>query len=153
MSTNLNKFYLLFKHKSQFCSIFGNTRSGLIIFVPACKNPVIQVPCVVLKYFCTGERFLRTAFIFTAWKYENNYFRWLYFWTDGFWLFFSTCAYPAAFQCKVPCIKVATAREEFLRDQQHLGSSSASRIRCQNEIRTGLIDLGRKMSHMHCTVR
>ena len=69
--------------------------------------------------------------------------------------FFSIRAYQAAFQFKVPCIKVATAREEFVSDQQHLGLSSASRIRCQNEIRikTGLTDLGRKMSHMHCTVR
>ena len=62
------------------------------------------------------------------------------FLSDSFWLFFSTCTYPAAFQCEVLCIKVATAHEEFVHDQQDLRSSSASRIRCENEIRTGLIE-------------
>ena len=41
------------------------------------------------------------------------------------------------------------AREELVNDQQHLGLSAVSRIMCQNEIgmKTGLIDLGGKMSY------
>ena len=41
------------------------------------------------------------------------------------------------------------AREELINDQQHLGLSAVSRIMCQNEVgmKTGLTDLGRKMSY------
>ena len=55
---------------------------------------------------------------------------------------------PSSAKCLV------SACEEFVRDQQHLRDHHQHPgLDVKKEIRTGLIDLRRKMSHVHRTVR